>query len=35
MATRTVDVHVAQLRTKIGDAVLLRTVRGVGYAVEP
>ena len=34
-ATRTVDVHVAQLRTKIGDAVLLRTVRGVGYAVEP
>jgi DNA-binding response OmpR family regulator len=34
-ATRTVDVHVAQLRGKLGDAVTLRTVRGVGYAVEP
>jgi DNA-binding response OmpR family regulator len=33
--TRTVDVHVAQLRAKLGDAVRLRTVRGVGYAVEP
>jgi DNA-binding response OmpR family regulator len=34
-ATRTVDVHVAQLRAKLGDAARLRTVRGVGYAVEP
>jgi DNA-binding response OmpR family regulator len=34
-ATRTVDVHVAQLRGKLGDAVRLRNVRGVGYAVEP
>ncbi|HVN12983.1 MAG TPA: response regulator transcription factor [Kineosporiaceae bacterium] len=33
--TRTVDVHVAQLRGKLGDAVRVRTVRGVGYAVEP
>jgi DNA-binding response OmpR family regulator len=33
--TRTVDVHVAQLRAKLGDAVSVRTVRGVGYAVEP
>jgi len=33
--TRTVDVHVAQLRGKLGAAVRLRTVRGVGYAVEP
>jgi len=33
-ATRTVDVHVAQLRAKLGDAVTLRNVRGVGYAVE-
>jgi DNA-binding response OmpR family regulator len=33
--TRTVDVHVAQLRAKLGDAVRLRTVRGIGYAVEP
>ena len=34
-ATRTVDVHVAQVRAKIGDAARVRTVRGVGYAVEP
>ncbi len=34
-ATRTVDVHVAQLRAKLGPAATLRTVRGVGYAVEP
>jgi DNA-binding response OmpR family regulator len=33
--TRTVDVHVAQLRAKLGAAVQVRTVRGVGYAVEP
>ena len=33
-ATRTVDVHVAQLRGKLGDAVRLRNVRGVGYAVD-
>ena len=34
VGTRTVDVHVAQLRAKLGDASPLRTVRGVGYAVE-
>jgi DNA-binding response OmpR family regulator len=33
--TRTVDVHVAQLRGKLGAALRVRTVRGVGYAVEP
>jgi DNA-binding response OmpR family regulator len=33
--TRTVDVHVAQVRAKIGAAARVRTVRGVGYAVEP
>lgn len=33
-STRTVDVHVAQLRAKLGDASPIRTVRGVGYAVE-
>jgi DNA-binding response OmpR family regulator len=33
--TRTVDVHVAQLRGKLGGALRMRTVRGVGYAVEP
>lgn len=32
--TRTVDVHVAQLRAKLGDAGPIRTVRGVGYAAE-
>lgn len=32
---RTVDVHVAQVRAKLGDrAELLRTVRGVGYAAR-
>ena len=33
--TRTVDVHVAQLRAKLGASARVRTVRGVGYAVEP
>ncbi len=34
VGTRTVDVHVAQLRGKLGDASPIRTVRGVGYSVE-
>jgi DNA-binding response OmpR family regulator len=29
--TRTVDMHVAQLRRKLGDAEGIRTVRGAGY----
>jgi DNA-binding response OmpR family regulator len=29
--TRTVDMHVAQLRRKLGDAEAIRTVRGAGY----
>ena len=34
--TRTVDVHVAQLRRKLGRPGLIRTVRGAGYkAVQP
>jgi DNA-binding response OmpR family regulator len=34
--TRTIEVHVAQLRKKLGDPRLIRTVRGVGYqAVAP
>jgi DNA-binding response OmpR family regulator len=33
--TRTIDVHIAQLRGKLGDVVQLRTVRGVGYSIEP
>jgi DNA-binding response OmpR family regulator len=32
--TRTVDVHVAQLRAKLGEDSPIRTVRGVGYAAE-
>jgi DNA-binding response OmpR family regulator len=32
--TRTVDVHIAQLRAKLGDASPIRTVRGVGYAAD-
>lgn len=31
---RTVDVHVAALRAKLGERQPVRTVRGVGYAVE-
>jgi two-component system, OmpR family, response regulator len=31
--TRTVDVHVAQLRRKLGRPELVRTVRGAGYKV--
>jgi len=32
--TRTVDVHVAQIRGKLGDASPIRTVRGVGYSAD-
>jgi DNA-binding response OmpR family regulator len=32
--TRTVDVHVAQLRAKLGAASPIRTVRGIGYAAD-
>jgi DNA-binding response OmpR family regulator len=33
--TRTVDVHVAQVRAKLGGAAsLIRTVRGVGYTAD-
>jgi len=34
-ATRTIDVHIAQIRAKLGAAVRFRTVRGVGYSIEP
>src|SRR4051812_15229524 len=33
--TRTVDVHVAQLRRKLGDPEGIRTVRGSGYKLVP
>jgi DNA-binding response OmpR family regulator len=32
--TRTVDVHIAQLRRKLGPHAPLKTVRGVGYKAE-
>ncbi|MCB0916394.1 MAG: response regulator transcription factor [Actinobacteria bacterium] len=35
VTTRTVDVHVAQLRSKLGEPDLIRTVRGVGYSADP
>ena len=31
---RTVDVHIAQVRKKLGDTVEITTVRGVGYRLE-
>ena len=34
VTTRTVDVHVAQLRAKLGDSLAIRTVRGVGYGID-
>ncbi|HEY2521460.1 MAG TPA: winged helix-turn-helix domain-containing protein [Streptosporangiaceae bacterium] len=33
-AGRAVDVHVSQLRAKLPDPALIRTVRGVGYVLE-
>lgn len=35
VTTRTVDVHVAQLRAKIGNPDFIRTWRGVGYSADP
>jgi DNA-binding response OmpR family regulator len=32
--SRTVDVHVSQLRRKLGERCPVRTVRGVGYKAE-
>lgn len=33
--SRTVDVHIAQVRAKLGGHSPIRTVRGVGYSAEP
>ncbi len=33
-STRTLDVHVATLRAKLGDSHLVETVRGVGYRLR-
>jgi DNA-binding response OmpR family regulator len=32
---RTVDVHIAQVRKKVDDAVRIDTVRGIGYRLDP
>ena len=32
--TRTVDVHIRQVRAKLGDGAPIRTVRGVGYKAD-
>jgi DNA-binding response OmpR family regulator len=32
--TRTVDVHIRQLRAKLGDNAPIRTIRGVGYKAD-
>jgi len=34
-ADRAADVYISQLRTKIGSAVVIRTARGAGYAIDP
>jgi DNA-binding response OmpR family regulator len=33
--SKTVDVHIAGLRRKLGEAVTIRSLRGVGYRLEP
>jgi DNA-binding response OmpR family regulator len=33
--TKTVDVHIAALRRKLGNAVRISSLRGVGYRLEP
>jgi DNA-binding response OmpR family regulator len=33
--TKTLDVHVASVRKKLGDPGYIRTVRGVGFCLEP
>jgi two-component system, OmpR family, alkaline phosphatase synthesis response regulator PhoP len=32
--TRTVDVHIAQVRKKVGKSLAITTVRGIGYRLE-
>ena len=33
-SNRTVDTHIAQVRSKLGDHSFIRTVRGVGYSAD-
>jgi DNA-binding response OmpR family regulator len=35
LSPKTVDVHVAGLRRKLGDAIAITALRGVGYRLEP
>jgi DNA-binding response OmpR family regulator len=35
LSTKTVDVHIAGLRRKLGTAVEIATLRGVGYRLDP
>jgi len=35
LSRKTVDVHVARLRRKLGDTMTVGTLRGVGYRFEP
>ena len=35
VGSKTVDVHVANLRRKLGDDIGIVAVRGVGYKLEP
>jgi DNA-binding response OmpR family regulator len=34
-STKTLDVHIASLRRKLGDASWITTLRGVGYRLDP
>jgi DNA-binding response OmpR family regulator len=33
--SRTLDVHIATLRAKVGSAAEIQTIRGVGYQIVP
>jgi DNA-binding response OmpR family regulator len=33
--SRTLDVHIATLRGKIGEGAQIETIRGVGYRIVP
>ena len=33
--SKTLDVHIASLRRKLGDPSLIETVRGVGFRMRP
>jgi DNA-binding response OmpR family regulator len=32
--TKTLDVHIASLRRKLGDVVIISAIRGVGYRLQ-